>query len=129
VTWSKSGHTNSNPIPIRVLLGPYDKQFKDVGVSYGIGDRDGSVRSRTEVPSASYYPEFNLGKVKIGEPQVLGYVKGDHEIVLGCLLIPRSLVNSRRNGLWAVRKDLMGTFPSIWQCILTRGRTGQFAAD
>jgi hypothetical protein len=123
--WSKSARGES-PIEVRLMLGPYDEQGRDVQVYFSVGG--GYRRSRSLVSSPSYRPDIvSNGEFRCGVIQKFTQIEGEPGIELLILFLARQDVRSARCGLWKLRRELAEsiTNDSIRR-MMTYGRTGRF---
>ena len=128
VSWCKSDPADHSH-PIRLLLAHYDSGGRDVQVNFSVGETDGSVRTRTLLPSAAYRPAIRPSH-SAGTSTLVPYatVEGSHPVQVLVLFLASSDVKLGRNRLWHLRTNLLDSVPAVFRTVLARGRAGELAA-
>jgi hypothetical protein len=125
VEWARSGKGSTTKLDVRLLLGMYDSNPKDVQVTFFIGGN--GPRWRTLLDDPEQPPEiFIHKKIAIGTPFAFCKPFGNPAIELFGLILLREQVIGARNGLWHVKKVYRDSLPDGRLQILTFGRSGFF---
>jgi hypothetical protein len=122
--WSKS-ERGGTPRKIRILLGHYDEQGRDVQVNFSVAG--GYQLGRSRVHSPSYRPDvLSNREFPCGVIQKFAQVEGEPCIELLVLFLARRDVRSARCGLWRLRQELAESIADDpLRQMMTCGRTGQ----
>jgi len=128
VEWARSQKTQTTKLDIRLLLGTYDSNAKDVLAMFSIGNNGPRLRTLLDDPNQP--PEIlTSSNVPIGKPFIFSKPFGNPELELFGLIILREQVVSARNGLWHIKEAYKELLPAEWFHILAYGRAGQFEIE
>jgi hypothetical protein len=123
VHWVKSDNEKSNGHRIWIKLFCDDKLSRDVQFAFNFNNSVGRIW--TKVESLNDRPTIH-SKCIVGHICLIAHMKGEPEIKLHALFIPRSLTKVGRNGLWHVKDELLDNVDNDYKKILRYGRAGAF---
>ena len=127
IEWARSQKELTAKLDVRLLLGIYDSDPRDVSVGFSIGVN--GPRWRTLLGDPNEPPEISKINITIGKPFVFCKSFGTPAIELFGLVILREQVVGARNGLWHIKGEFANVLPSEWFSILTNGRVGWFKIE
>jgi hypothetical protein len=126
--WVKSPKPASNSLPVRVYLGPYDDDYRDMQVALGFGSSGSEgPRSRTTLPNSKYRPVVPSRELRTGRFALICTVEGEPALNLWAMFLVQSDIRGARNSLWRVRRAIAEHFAAPWDRVLTYGRSGRIA--
>ncbi len=122
--WAKSDRPLSDgSLSVRLLLAPWDKDRRDVGVHFSVGG--GGAQSRTTV-EPDYRPSIeNIAVFRTGQLDSFAIVEGSRMVNFFVLFVCREDVRIGRNGLWNLRPALRESISEPWRSALSYGRSGR----
>lgn len=123
IEWARSEKQSTPELDIRLLLGIFDADPKDVQVVFSIGTN--GPRWRTFLENPDRPPEIPDQTVVIGKPFSFCKSFGTPAIELFGLVILREQAVCARNGHWHIKKEYKEFLPEDCFHILSHGRTGR----
>lgn len=122
--WAKSDRPlTDGSLTVRLLLGPYDKERRDVLVNFSVGG--GYSLSRTIV-EPDYRPSIeNFAVFRTGQLDSFATIEGSRTVSLFALFVCRADVRIGRNGLWNLRPKHRELVSEPWRSALSYGRSGK----
>jgi hypothetical protein len=125
VEWIRSEKASHPEMEIRLLLGRYDADGRDVQANFGIGEN--SVRGRTTLDTANTLPKaFESGEVRVGRCFQFCPPFGTPEILLYGLILLRRQAVGARTGIWHLKPEFSSYLQEPWKRVFTHGRAGTF---
>ena len=124
IEWARSQKQLTPKLDIRLLLGIFDSDPKDVSVGFSIGEN--GPRWRTLLDNPNQPPEIPQQTIAIGKPFTFCEPFGSPAIELFGLVILREQAVCARNGLWHIKKEYKNILSDDCFYILSYGRAGRF---
>jgi hypothetical protein len=121
--WSRSARAEM-PCEVRLTLGRFDKQGREVQVNFSVAG--GYQIGRSRVPSPSYQPDIlSQHQFSTGVIQTFAKVEGEPDMELLVLFLARQDVRWGRCRLWRLRRELAESITNdSMRALMTYGRTG-----
>lgn len=127
VYWARSEKGPLVRLKVRLHLGRYDREGRDVNAAFSM--EEGCARARTMLPVADFLPEVAAERtIAVGRFFSFCNPFGEPPVELSALLLFREHVVGGRNGLWQIKPHLRADLPPCLTGVLTHGRSGKFPA-
>jgi hypothetical protein len=127
VEWARSKKDLTTKLDVRLFLGIFDSDPRDVSVGFSIGLN--GPRWRTLLDDSNQPPEISQRNIAVGKPFVFCKPFGNPAIELFGLIILRDHVTGARNGVWHIKRIYRESLPKEWLHILAFGRAGWFKIE
>ncbi|HEX7860250.1 MAG TPA: hypothetical protein VF773_08000 [Verrucomicrobiae bacterium] len=126
VQWARSEKGPNLTLGVRLHLGRYDLEGRDVQVSFSIGS--GQPYTRTLLATADFLPRIPAERtIPVGHIFSICEPFGEPKVELFGIVIFKDQVIGVRNGLWHLKAQFAASLPEPLARALTYGRSGEFS--
>jgi hypothetical protein len=128
VQWARSEKGPKLSLAMRLHLGRYDREGRDVQATFAIGE--GMPRTRTLLPSPDFLPRIPTERT-ISVGRIFSFCEpfGEPKVELFGVLVFREQVIGGRNGLWRLKSQFSSHLPEPLAQAMTYGRSGEFLCE